>query len=138
MATLLLSIRKSVATRNVVLDMVKLSIRRTTSRSRTLLKRSNLCKLTFSSCLGFYLLKQHSECEPDGKDSKNGNNDNNNNNSSGDEISNLIKKLTPMASKLGIIIINHLYYQQLYHFIIINRFWWCDGIFCWCCCKKIW
>jgi len=114
MATLLLSIRKSVATRNVVLDMVKLSIRRTTSRSRTLLKRSNLYKLTFSSCLGFYLLKQHSECEPDGKDSKNANNDNNNN-SNGDEISLLIKKLTPMASKLGIIIINHHYYQQLYH-----------------------
>ena len=113
MATLLLSIRKSVATRNVVLDMVKLSIRRTTSRSRTLLKKSNLYKLTFSSCLGFYLLKQHSECEPDGKDSKNTNNDNNNSN--GDEISLLIKKLTPMASKLGIIIINHHYYQQLYH-----------------------
>ena len=99
MASLLLGIRNSVARKNVFMDVVKSSIRRTCSRSKTLIKRSNIYKFTFSSVLGFYLLSNNnSYCAPGDNEGSKGSNGSN---GKDDEITLLIKRMTPMMSKIG-------------------------------------
>jgi uncharacterized protein YqhQ len=109
MASLLIGIRRSVSTKNIVLDFVKSSLRKSCSRSKALMKRSNFYKLTFSSVIGFYFLNSYSYCAADDNkdDSKN-----NTNNKKNDEITVLITKMSPLVSKLGniIIIIINLYH----------------------------
>lgn len=98
MASLLIGIRRSVSTKNIVLDFVKSSLRKSCSRSKALMKRSNFYKLTFSSVIGFYFLNSYSYCAADDNkdDSKN-----NTNNKKNDEITVLITKMSPLVSKLG-------------------------------------